>query len=137
MSFTSWWWYKYIHYLKPAVMRFLIRIIVIAAVSYGLAHVLPGITITDFWTAIVFAVVLAILNIFVRPLIVLLTLPVTILTLGLFLFVINALVVLIASKLVDGFKVANFGWALLFSLILSLVASVLERELDKERRPLI
>jgi putative membrane protein len=118
-------------------MKFLIRIIVIAAVSYGLAHVLPGIHIDTFWTAIVFAVVLAILNIFVRPLIVLLTLPVTILTLGLFLFVINALVVLIASKLVNGITVASFGWALLFSLILSLVTSVLERELERERRPLI
>ena len=118
-------------------MRFLIRIIVIAAVSFGLAHVLPGVHIDTFWTAIVFAVVLAILNIFVRPLIVLLTLPVTILTLGLFLFVINALVVLIASKLVNGITVASFGWALLFSLILSLVTSVLERELERERRPLI
>jgi len=118
-------------------MRFLIRIIVIAAVSFGLARVLPGIHIDTFWTAVVFAVVLAILDIFVRPLIVLLTLPVTILTLGLFLFVINALVVLIASKLVNGFSVANFGWALLFSLILSLVSSVLEREFQRERRPLI
>jgi putative membrane protein len=118
-------------------MRFLIRIIVIAAVSFGLAHVLSGIHIDTFWTAIVFAVVLAILNIFIRPLIVLLTLPVTILTLGLFLFVINALVVLIASKLVNGIAVAGFGWALLFSLILSLVTSVLERELEREKRPLI
>src|SRR5258705_9554928 len=105
-------------------MRFLIRIIVIAAVSFGLAHVLKGIHIDTFWTAIVFAVVLAILNIFVKPLIILLTLPVTILTLGLFLFVINALVVLIASKFVNGFSIASFGWALLFSLILSLVTSV-------------
>ena len=118
-------------------MRFLIRIIVIAAVSYGLAHVLPGIHINTFWTAIVFAVVLAILNIFVKPLIILLTLPVTILTLGLFLFVINALVVLLASKFVNGISIASFGWALLFSLILSLVTSVLERELERERRPLL
>jgi len=118
-------------------MRFLIRIIVIAAVSFGLAHVLPGIHIDTFWTAIVFAVVLAILNIFVKPLIILLTLPVTILTLGLFLFIINALVVLIASKFVNGISIASFGWALLFSLILSLVTSVLERELDRERRPLL
>ena len=118
-------------------MRFLIRIIVIGAVSFGLAHVLPGIHIDTFWTAIVFAVVLAMLNIFVKPLIILLTLPVTILTLGLFLFVIDALVILIASKFVNGITVAGFGWALLFSLILSLVTSVLERELERERRPLI
>jgi len=118
-------------------MRFLIRVIVIAAVSFGLAHVLPGIHIDTFWTAIVFAVVLAVLNTFVKPLIILLTLPVTFLTLGLFLFVIDALVILIASKLVHGIVVDNFGWALLFSLILSLVTSVLEREFQRERRPLI
>lgn len=118
-------------------MRFLIRIIVIAAVSFGLAHVLPGIHIDTFWTAIVFAVVLAILNIFIKPLIILFTLPVTILTLGLFLFVINALVVLIASKFVHGISIDGFGWALLFSLILSFVSSVLERELDREKRPLL
>ena len=115
-------------------MRFLIRILVIAAVSFGLAHVLKGIHIDSFWTAIVFAVVLAILNIFVRPLIILLTLPVTIVTLGLFLFIVNAIVVGLASKFVDGFAIASFGWALLFSLILSFVTSVLERELNKERR---
>ena len=115
-------------------MRFLIRIIVIAAVSFGLAHVLRGIHIDTFWTAIVFAVVLAILNIFIKPLIILLTLPVTILTLGLFLFIINALVVLLASRFVDGISIANFGWALLFSLILSIVTSVLDRELERERK---
>lgn len=115
-------------------MRFIIRIIVIAAVSFGLAHVLRGVHINTFWTAIVFAVVLAILNIFIKPLLIILTLPVTILTLGLFLFVINALVVLLASKFVDGIRIDGFGWALLFSLILSIVTSVLNRELEKEKR---
>jgi putative membrane protein len=115
-------------------MKFLVRIIVIAAVSFGLSHVLKGIHIDTFWTAIVFAVVLAILNIFIKPLIILLTLPVTILTLGLFLFIINALVVLLASRFVHGISIDSFGWALLFSLILSLVTSVLDRELERERR---
>src|SRR6266576_3640502 len=115
-------------------MRSLVRIIVIAAVSFGLAHVLRGIHIDTFWTAIVFAVVLAISNIFIKPLIILLTLPVTILTLGLFLFIINALVVLLASRFENGISIASFGWALLFSLILSIVTSVLDRELERERR---
>jgi putative membrane protein len=115
-------------------MRFLIRIIVIAAVSFGLAHVLSGVHIDTFWTAIVFAVVLAILNIFIKPLIILLTLPVTILTLGLFLFIINAIVVLLASRFVHGIRIDDFWWALLFSLILSFVTSILERELDRDRR---
>jgi len=119
------------------LMRFLIRIIVIAAVSFGLAHVLKGIQIDTFWTAVVFAVVLAILNIFIKPLIILLTLPVTILTLGLFLFIVNALVVLLASKFVHGITISSFGWALLFSLILSFVTSILEREFQRERKPLL
>src|ERR1700741_1599175 len=104
-------------------MNFILKILVIAAVSFGLAHVLKGISVDDFWTAIVFAVVLAVLNVFAKPVLVLLTLPVTILTLGLFLFVINTLMVLLASKFVDGFRVANFWWGLLFSLLLSLIMS--------------
>jgi putative membrane protein len=115
-------------------MGFLIRIIVIAAVSFALAHVLKGIRIDTFWTALIFAVVLAILNIFVKPIIILLTLPVTILTLGLFLFVINALVVVLASRFVEGIRFANFSTALLFSFILSLVTWILNRELEKEKR---
>jgi putative membrane protein len=115
-------------------MRFIIRILFIAVVSYALAHILRGVHIDTFWTAIIFAVVLAILNIFVKPLIILLTLPVTILTLGLFLFVINAIVVLLASRFVNGISIASFGWALLFSLLLSIVTSILDREIQKDRR---
>src|SRR6185369_11578367 len=115
-------------------MRFLIRIIVIAAVAYGLSHVLSGIHIDTFWTAVVFAAVLAILNIFVKPLIILFTLPVTILTLGLFLFVINAIVVLLASRFVHGITIANFGWALIFSLILSVAEAIFNREIERDRR---
>jgi len=115
-------------------MGFLVRILVIAVVSFGLAHVLSGVHIDTFWTAVVFALVLTILNIFIRPLLILLTLPVTIITLGLFLFVVNALVVLLASRFVDGIRISGFGWALLFSLILSFVMAVLNRELSRERR---
>lgn len=113
-------------------MRFIIKIIFIAAVAYGLAHVLSGIYIDSFWTAVVFATVLAILNIFVRPLLILFTLPVTILTLGLFLFIINAIVVGLASKLVNGIRIDGFGWTLLFSLILSFVGSIIDKEFQKE-----
>jgi putative membrane protein len=120
-------------------MNFLIRILVIAAVSYGLAHVLSGVHIDTIWTAIVFAVVLAILNMIVKPLLILLTLPVTIITLGLFLFVINAIVILIASRLVHGIRIDGFWWALGFSLILSIVSSILNKELDgsKSRKSII
>lgn len=114
-------------------MNFLVRILVIAAVSFGLAQVLNGIHVTDFWTALIFAIVLALLNIFVKPLLILFTLPITILTLGLFLFIINTLVVLIASKFVTGFSIDNFWWALLFSLILSFVSSAIDKR-EKENR---
>src|SRR5258705_11176347 len=115
-------------------MKFILRILIIAAVSFGLAKVLSGIHVVDFWTAFIFAVVLAILNTFIKPLLILLTLPVTILTLGLFLFIINAAVVLLASRFVDGFRIDNFWWGLLFSLLLSLFTSVLDREMKKERK---
>ena len=115
-------------------MQFIIRIIVIAAVSFGLAQVLPGIHVNTFWIAFIFAVVLAILDIFVKPLIILFTLPVTIITLGLFLFVINAAVVLLASRFVNGFRIDGFWWGLLFSLLLSTITSVLDREMKKDRR---
>ena len=114
-------------------MNFLLRILVIAVVSFGLAYLLSGIQVADFWTALVFAVVLAILNIFIKPLLILFTLPITILTLSLFLLVINTLVTLMASKFVDGFSIDNFWWALLFSLILSLITSAIDkREKDDQ-----
>ncbi len=115
-------------------MKFLLKILVIAAISFGLAHVLKGVEVEDFWTALIFAVVLAVLNVFAKPLLILLTLPVTLLTLGLFLFVINAVIVLMASKFVDGFRIANFWWGLLFSLLLSLIMSVIDKQIGTERR---
>ena len=117
-------------------MKFILRILIIAAVSFGLSKVLSGIHVIDFWTAFIFAVVLAILNTFIKPLITLLTIPVTILTLGLFLFIINAAVVLLASRFVDGFRIDSFWWGLLFSLLLSLFTYVLDKELNKERKRL-
>ncbi|HEX6170123.1 MAG TPA: phage holin family protein [Chitinophagaceae bacterium] len=115
-------------------MGFLIRVLVVAAVSFGLAHLLGGVHVTDFWTAIVFAFVLALLNMFIKPLLILFTLPVTFFTLGLFLFVINALVVLLASKFVDGFTIDSFWWALLFSIILSIITSAIDKKEKKDRR---
>lgn len=116
-------------------MGFLIRIFVVAAISFALAHLLHGVHVTDFWTALIFAIVLALLNMFVRPLLILFTLPVTFITLGLFLLVINTLVVLLASKLVDGFSIDNFWWALLFSIILSIITSAIDKREKKDRQP--
>jgi putative membrane protein len=115
-------------------MNFLLKIVVIAAISFGLAHVLKGVHVDDFWTALVFAVVLAVLNVFAKPLLIILTLPVTLVTLGLFLFVINAIIVLLASKFVEGFRIENFWWGLLFSLLLSLIMSVIDKQIDRDRK---
>jgi putative membrane protein len=78
--------------------------------------------------------VLAVLNFFLKPILVILTLPITIVTLGLFLFIINALIVWFASDLVRGFHVKSFGWALLFSLLLSLLTSLLYKDREDGRR---
>lgn len=112
-------------------MNFLIRLLVTAAVAFGLAHLLKGIHIDTYWTALVFALILALVNLIVRPLLILLTIPLTIITLGLFLLVINALMVLLAAKLVDGIQVDGFWWALLFGLLLSIVSSLLFSGKDK------
>ncbi|MEO6290298.1 MAG: phage holin family protein [Ginsengibacter sp.] len=113
-------------------MNFIIRLIITGAVAFGLTSFLPGIHIDSFWTAIVLALVLAILNLIIKPILVILTLPITILTFGLFLFVINALIILLAGKFINGFVVDGFWWALLFSLLLSIISSIL-RPLLKER----
>ena len=109
-------------------MNFLLRIIITAVVAFGLSAVLSGIHINDFLTALLLSVVLAILNALLKPILIILTLPITIFTLGLFLLVINAAIVLIASHFVSGFQVDGWGWALLFSLLLSILVSILYKE---------
>jgi putative membrane protein len=115
-------------------MNLLIRILVTAVIAFGLSYVLRGIRIDSFTSAIWLSVVLAILNALLKPILVILTFPITIVTLGLFLFVINAIIVLLAGKFVHGFHVDGFGWALLFSLLLSALTSILHRHrLIRER----
>jgi len=88
-----------------------------------ISHFLGGIDVDAFSTSLIVALVLGLLNFFVKPFLVLLTLPITIFTLGLFYLVINALIILLCDKLVDGFSVASFWTALLFSIILSISQS--------------
>ncbi|PWU04728.1 MAG: hypothetical protein C5B52_00895 [Bacteroidetes bacterium] len=114
-------------------MNFIIRIIVTGAVAFGLAQVLSGIHVDSFWTAIVFALVLAVINAIIRPALILLTIPITILTLGFFLLVINALTVLLASKFVKGFAIDGFWWGFLFALLLSILSSLLFSSKDKDK----
>lgn len=85
------------------------------------AYILPGVHVAGFMVALILAVILGIINAILRPILLILTLPINILTLGLFTFVINAFLVMLAAGLVKGFSVDSFLWALAFSLVLSLV----------------
>jgi putative membrane protein len=106
-------------------MNFLIRILITGLVAFGLSYLLEGVHIDKFTTALLLALVLAVLNAIVKPLLVILTLPITIITLGLFLLVINAVIILLGDHFLDGFNVDGFWWALLFSILLSVVSSIL------------
>lgn len=107
-------------------MRLLLRILITAFIVVALSNFLtPHVAVKSFGTGIWVAIVLGLMNIFVKPVLVLFTLPVTVFTFGLFLLVINALIIMICSSLVGGFYVDGFWWALLFSLLLSIFQSIL------------
>lgn len=107
-------------------MNSLLRLLVTAVVAYALAYVLPGIHFSGFAGALIFAIVLGILNLIVTPILKILGLPLTILTLGLFSLVINAVVFLIADYFIDSMNIDGFWWAFIFSIALSLVTSLLD-----------
>ena len=106
-------------------MRFLLNWLIYALVIGIVGYILPGVRIEGIFAALATALVLGLINGILRPILIVFTLPLTILTLGLFLFVLNALMVLLAAAVVPGFIVAGFWWALLFSLVLSLLVFVL------------
>jgi putative membrane protein len=112
-------------------MSFLKKIIISALIAFVLSKILSGVHIDSIFTAIVFAVVLAGLDAIVKPILVLLTFPVTIVTLGLFLFAINAIVILLASRLISGIRIDGFWWAMLFSIILSIFDTAIQKSVDK------
>ncbi|WP_264532277.1 phage holin family protein [Flavobacterium sp. N502540] len=105
-------------------MNLLLRLLVTAGLVLLIAHFLPGVHVASFTTAVIVAVVLGLLNLFVKPILVILTLPVTLITLGLFLLVINAIIILFCTNIVGGFKVDSFWTALFFSVILSVLQSI-------------
>ena len=106
-------------------LQLVIRLLVNSLAILITAYLLPGVQLDGFLPALITAIVLGLINTFVKPVLVILTLPITILTLGLFLLVINAVVILLTSALVPGFYVNGFWWALLFSLVLSIVNWIL------------
>jgi putative membrane protein len=107
-------------------MGLIIRILINAVAVFIASRFISGVTVDTYWTAIVVAIVLGLLNTFVKPVLTLLTIPITVLTLGLFLIVINVLIVYLASYLVDGFYVSNFIAAILFSLVVSIVSWLID-----------
>ncbi|MCK7590393.1 phage holin family protein [Subsaxibacter sp. CAU 1640] len=115
-------------------MNLIIRILLTAVAVVILAKVLPGVDVAGFTGAIIVAVVLGLLNAILKPILVILTLPITIVTLGLFLLVINALIILLASELLDSFAVSSFWIAVLFSLLLSLLQSILFSILKEDKK---
>lgn len=102
------------------IIRFLLSGIAVILTSY----LLPGVHIEDYMSALLVALLISVSNIIIRPILIVFTIPITILTLGLFLLVINALIILFVDSFVDGFHVDGFWWALAFSLILSLFNSL-------------
>jgi putative membrane protein len=106
-------------------MKLILRILLTAIAVVILSKILPGVGVDSYTTAIIVAIVLSLLNFIVKPILVILTLPVTIVTLGLFLLIVNAIIILLADNLISGFQVDGLWWALLFSLLLSLLQSLL------------
>lgn len=107
-------------------MKFIAQLAVSALAVIVTGMILPGVHIESAFTAVIVAAVLAFLNAIVKPVLVILTIPITVFTLGIFLLVINAFLILLAAKIVDGFHVDGFWIALLFSLLLSLVTAAFD-----------
>ena len=108
-------------------MSLIIQILISSVAVYFTAWLLPGVSVKSFGASILVAIVLGLLNAILKPILQFLSFPVTIITLGLFLLVINTVIILIASALMkNSFYVENFWWALLFSIIMSIVVSIIE-----------
>ncbi len=108
-------------------MNFIAKILISALAVFIVSNFAPGVHIDNYLSAILVAIVLAFLNTIVKPILTILTIPITIFTLGFFLLVINAAIILFADKLVSDFHVDGFWHALLFSLILSVITAILNR----------
>lgn len=107
-------------------MNFIFKIVISTLAILVTANILPGVELDGPVTAIILAATLAFLNAIVKPIMIVLTIPITIFTLGFFLIFINAFIIMFASYIVDGFQVHGFWWAFLFGIILSIVTSIFE-----------
>lgn len=107
-------------------MKLILKLLIPVVAVLLAAYFLPGVFVENFGKAIVVAIILAILNNFVKPVLTLLTIPITIITLGLFLIILDALIILLASQIVDGFHVNGILWAVIFSVLMSVISTFLE-----------
>ena len=105
-------------------MNILIRLFITAIVAFLLTKILPGVHFDVFTGAVVFAIVLGVLNLILKPILSLFGLPLTIITLGFFALVINAIIILVADYFIDSMKVDGFWWAFIFSIALSIITSL-------------
>ena len=114
-----------------AAMKLIVKWLLSATALLAVAYIYSGVQVTSFTTALIAAFVIGLFNTILRPVLVILTLPVTLVTLGLFLFVINALMFWAASGVMNGFRVSGFGEALIGSLIYSVFGLVIESALER------
>jgi putative membrane protein len=105
-------------------MKIILQIVIGALALLGVAYLIPGVDVDSFYAALIAAIILGVLNFFVRPVLLLLTLPITIVTLGLFTFVINAVLFWFAASFIDGFSVSSFWTALIGSILVTVATSV-------------
>ena len=110
---------------QPSAKDILLNLIVNTLSIFAVSYILSGVHVDSFITAIIVAVVLSVFNVTLKPFLILVTIPITLVTMGLFLLVINVPVIYAADWLIDGFTIDGFWWAVLFSLLVSLVNSVL------------
>ena len=105
-------------------MNLIIRLFITAIVAFLLTKILPGVHFDGFGGAVIFAIVLGVLNLILKPILSLFGLPLTIITLGFFALVINAIIILVADYFIDSMKVNGFWWAFIFSIALSIITSL-------------
>ena len=115
-------------------MKFILRLLLSALAVVILSKVLPNIEVDSYLTAVIVAIALSLLNFIVRPIMVILTLHITIITFGLFLLVINACIIMLADYFVPGFTVTSWLWAIIFSFLLSCLQSILFTLLKEDKK---
>ncbi len=112
----------------------MIKMLITAMTVVICSYLMSGIHVDSFFTALIVAVVLSLLNTFIKPLLILLTIPITILTLGIFLLFINALIIYFTDILIDGFRVDSMWWAIGFSIVLAFVNSTITSQVGKRQK---